>query len=81
MEAWRSVKEKHLCAMERRQEGLASHATTMRVLGGAGTEMIRAHQSDWDMRLAPVSSINWSKANAELRSLASPEQQMLEAAE
>jgi len=41
MPVWRSVKDQHMRAMELRQESLASHATVMRAIGGAGAELMR----------------------------------------
>lgn len=65
MPLWRSVKEQHMRAMELRQESLASHATVMRAIGGAGAELMREYPSDWAVRLAKLQDINWSKSNPE----------------
>lgn len=63
MPQWGSVKGQHMRAMELRQESLASHATVMRAIGGAGAELMRAHPADWEDRLSALRDIDWSKAN------------------
>ena len=49
--------------MELRQESLASHATVMRAIGGAGAEMMREHPDDWRERLVRLQDIDWAKSN------------------
>lgn len=60
---WRSVKEQHMRAMELRQESLASHATVMRAIGGAGAELMRADPDNWEERLEALQEIDWRKSN------------------
>ncbi len=65
MPGWGSVKAQHMRAMELRQESLASHATTMRAIGGAGAELMREHPDDWKERLQALAEIDWRKSNPE----------------
>lgn len=63
MPSWRAVKEQHMRAVELRQESLASHATVMRAIGGAGAELMKAHPDGWEERLTALQEIDWSKSN------------------
>ena len=63
MPVWKSVKAQHMRAMELRQESLASHATVMRAIGGAGAELMRDSPDDWENRLSGLQEIDWSKSN------------------
>lgn len=63
MPVWRSVKEQHMRAMELRQESLASHATVMRAIGGAGAELMHEDPEGWENRLSALQGIDWSKSN------------------
>ncbi|MCY3877039.1 MAG: DNA sulfur modification protein DndB [Rhodobacteraceae bacterium] len=65
MPGWRDVKDKHMRAMELRQESLASHATVMRAIGGAGAELMQEDPHGWEERLQVLQHINWSKTNPE----------------
>lgn len=65
MPVWRDVKAQHMRAMELRQESLASHATVMRAIGGAGAELMREHPDDWEDRLSRLTEIDWKKSNPE----------------
>lgn len=65
MPVWGSVKEQHMRAMELRQDSLASHATVMRAIGGAGAEMMREFPNDWEERLSLLTKIDWKKSNPE----------------
>ena len=63
--AWRSVKGQHMLAMELRQVSLASHATVMRAIGGAGAELMRDAPHGWEERLSELQKIDWKKSNQE----------------
>ncbi len=65
MSEWRSVKEQHMRAMELRQESLASHATVMRAIGGAGAELMREDPHGWEDRLSALQEIDWRKSNSQ----------------
>ena len=65
MSVWRSVKGGHMRAMELRQESLASHATVMRAIGGAGAELMRDDPKGWEKRLHALQKIDWSKSNSQ----------------
>lgn len=65
MKDWRAVKDQHLRAMELRQESLASHATILRAIGSAGSELLREHPEDWKDHLQALQGINWRKSNPE----------------
>ena len=65
MPVWGSVKEQHMRAMELRQDSLASHATVMRAIGGAGAEMMREFPNDWEERLSLLTKLDWKKSNPE----------------
>jgi len=65
MPEWVAVKSQHLRAMELRQESLASHATVMRAIGGAGAELMREHPEDWQDHLHALTEIDWKKSNPE----------------
>ena len=65
MPHWRAVKEQHLRAMELRQESLASHATVMRAIGGAGAELMREDPDGWEDRLSVLQEIDWRKSNSQ----------------
>ena len=62
---WRSVKDQHMRAMELRQESLASHATVMRAIGGAGAELMREDPDGWEDRLQALQEIDWSKSHSQ----------------
>jgi len=51
--------------MELRQESLASHATVMRAIGGAGAELMREFPDDWEERLSKLTEVDWKKSNPE----------------
>ena len=65
MPSWRAVKEQHIRAMELRQESLASHATVMRAIGGAGAELMREDPGGWESRLSVLQEIDWRKSNSQ----------------
>ncbi len=65
MPQWDAVKTRHMRAMELRQESLASNATIMRAIGGAGAELMRQHPDDWEDRLKALTEIDWKKSNPE----------------
>ena len=63
MPDWGAVKERHMRAMELRQESLASHATVMRAIGSAGAELMREDPDGWEGRLSVLQEIDWRKSN------------------
>ena len=69
MPDWRAVKEMHKRAMELRQESLASHATVMRAIGGAGAELMRDDPDGWEGRLSALQEIDWRKSNPQWESV------------
>lgn len=65
MPTWNHVKEKHLLAMELRQESLVSHANIIRAIGGLGAELIRSYPNAWGNRLSGLQDIDWRRSNPE----------------
>ena len=65
MPGWHGVRNRQLRAMELRQESLASHATVMRAIGGAGAELMQVDPDGWRERLQTLQRINWAKTNQE----------------
>jgi DNA sulfur modification protein DndB len=63
MPEWSKVLSGQKLAIELRQEGISSHSTVLRALGGLGADMMAL--PGWQGRLAPLASINWSKKNPE----------------
>lgn len=63
MPDWRAVKDQRMRAMELRQESLASHATVMRAIGGAGAELMHVDPDGWKARLSALGEIDWRKSN------------------
>lgn len=65
MPDWITVKKQHMLARELRQGSLASHATVMRAIGGAGAELLREDPDGWENRLSALTEIDWKKSNSE----------------
>lgn len=63
MTDWDKVLKGQKLAVELRQERISSHSTVLRALGGLGAEVVAS--TDLSARLAPLSTINWSRKNPE----------------
>jgi len=65
MPDWAKVKNGDLKALELRQENISSHAVVLRALGAVGAELMKADSKDWKSRLLDLTSVDWSKKNAD----------------
>jgi len=63
MPDWSSVFTRHKEASEMRAQGISSHSTVLRALGGLGQELMKDPQLG--EKLAALEKINWSKKNQE----------------
>lgn len=65
MPDWRRVKRGDMKAVELRQESIASHTVVLRALGAVGASLMTEAHSNWKERLLGLTSVNWSKSNAD----------------
>ena len=63
---WRAVRERKMSAAEVRRDFIISHGIALQSIGRAGNALTRHHPTDWESRLAPLESIDWSRSNARL---------------
>jgi DNA sulfur modification protein DndB len=63
MPDWVKVMKGQKLALELRQEKISSHSTVLRALGGIGIDLLDG--PDWQMQLAALGAIDWSKKNPE----------------
>lgn len=64
MPDWQRVKN-GIRPIELRQENISTHSVVLRALGGLGAEVMKQFPSDWKIRLADLTAVNWSKKNRE----------------
>lgn len=60
---WERVLKGQKMSQELRAESISAHSTVLRAIGGIGGELIG--QADWQQKLAPLASIDWSRKNPE----------------
>lgn len=63
---WRAVRERKMSATEVRRDFIISHGIALQSIGRGGNALVRQFPSDWDSRLEPLKSIDWSRSNARL---------------
>ena len=64
--SWCLVRDGKAPASEIREGFIHSHGIALQALGKAGNALLKAHPSDWEKRLAPLTKINWARSNAKL---------------
>lgn len=60
---WSEAKSGERSAIDVRKEFLCAHSVVLRALGGLGSDLMKAHPSDWKVRLQDVGKIDWRKIN------------------
>lgn len=60
---WNKVKVGDLKAVEVRQEFICAHSIVLRALGAVGAELMKAHPTDWKVKLIELNSVDWRKIN------------------
>jgi DNA sulfur modification protein DndB len=63
MPDWTKVLRGQKTSLELRQQGISSHSTVLRALGGLGVDLMAS--GDWKDRLTPLEDIDWAKKNPE----------------
>lgn len=63
MPDWNAVRLGRLSAAELRREQIQCYGIALQALAYVGKALIAAHPTDWHQRLAPLSTIDWTRSN------------------
>ncbi|UVW30703.1 DNA sulfur modification protein DndB [Massilia sp. H6] len=61
---WQRVKEARLSAGDVRRDCIHSHSVALQAIGAVGNHVLRRPKSTWNDILNPLSTLDWSRANA-----------------
>ncbi len=62
---WQKAKDGDIDPLALRQNTICAHSVVLRALGAAGADLMTAYPDNWEDKLEPLGSIDWSKANKE----------------
>lgn len=63
---WQLVKDRKISAGEVRQDFIHSHGVALHALAKIGNELLRQQPKQWKKIISKISTIDWSRTNAEL---------------
>lgn len=64
--AWQLAKDRKVTTAELRRDYIHAHALALAAIARAGNQLLREFRRNWKAKLKPLSTLDWSRANAAL---------------